>query len=63
VTFDRESCVDYRKLLGEFLPSETSDIVVTVNSGEDEYASWRWDRDAEEKLHPGVSRAWESQTG
>jgi type I restriction enzyme, R subunit len=50
-------------LLGEFLPSETSDIVVTVNSGEDEYASWRWDRDAEEKLHPGVSRAWESQTG
>jgi type I restriction enzyme R subunit len=50
VTFDRESCVAYKKALDEFLPPETSDIVMTVNSGEDEYAPWRRDRDAEEKL-------------
>ena len=50
VTFDRESCVAYKKALDEFLPSEMSDIVMTVNSGESEYARWRRDRDAEEKL-------------
>ena len=50
VTFDRESCVAYKKALDELLPPETSDIVMTVNSGEDEYAAWRRDRDAEEKL-------------
>jgi len=50
VTFDRESCVAYKKALDEFLPPEASDIVMTVNSGEDEYATWRRDRDAEEKL-------------
>ena len=50
VTFDRESCVAYKKALDEFLPPETSDIVMTVNSGEDDYAPWRRDRDAEEKL-------------
>lgn len=50
VTFDRESCVAYKKALDEFLPAEVSDIVMTVNSGEDEYAPWRRDRDAEEKL-------------
>ena len=50
VTFDRESCVAYKKALDEFLPPETSDIVMTVNSGEDEYAPWRRDRDAEERL-------------
>jgi type I restriction enzyme R subunit len=50
VTFDRESCVAYKKALDQLLPPETSDIVMTVNSGEDEYAAWRRDRDAEEKL-------------
>ncbi len=50
VTFDRESCVLYKKALDEHLPPETSDIVMTVNSGEDEYAPYRRDRDAEEKL-------------
>lgn len=50
VTFDRESCVLYKKELDKHLPPETSDIVMTVNSGEDEYAAWRRDRDAEEKL-------------
>ena len=38
VTFDRESCVLYKKALDEHLPPEMSDIVMTVNSGEDEYA-------------------------
>ena len=50
VTFDRESCVLYKKALDEYLPPEMSDIVMTVNSGEDEYSAYRRDRDAEEKL-------------
>ena len=50
VTFDRESCVLYKKALDEFLSPAASDIVMTVNSGEDEYAAYRRDRDAEEKL-------------
>ena len=50
VTFDREACVLYKRALDELLPPETSDIVMTVNSGEDQYAEWRRDRDAEEKL-------------
>ena len=50
VTLDRESCVAYKKALDELLPPETSDIVMTVNSGEDEYGAWRRDRDAEERL-------------
>jgi type I restriction enzyme R subunit len=50
VALDREACVLYKKALDELLPTETSEIVMTVNSGEDEYAAWRRDRDAEEKL-------------
>jgi type I restriction enzyme R subunit len=50
VTFDRESCVLYKKALDEYLPADVSDIVMTVNSGEDEYVPYRRDRDAEEKL-------------
>jgi type I restriction enzyme R subunit len=50
VTFDRESCLLYKQALDEYLPSEMSDIVMTVNSGEDDYAPYRRDRDAEEKL-------------
>ena len=50
MTFDRESCVLYKQALDEHLPPEVSDIVMTVNSGEDEYAPYRRDRDAEEKL-------------
>ncbi len=50
VTFDRESCVLYKKALDEYLPAEVSDIVMTVNSGETEYAAYNRDRDAEEKL-------------
>ena len=50
VTFDRESCMLYKKALDEYLPPEFSDIVMTVNSGEDEYAPFRRERDAEEQL-------------
>jgi type I restriction enzyme R subunit len=50
VTFDRESCVLYKKALDEYLPPEVSDIVMTVNSGETEYASFRRERETEEKL-------------
>lgn len=50
VTFDRESCVLYKKALDEYLPPEVSDIVMTVNSGEEEYAPYRREREAEEKL-------------
>ncbi len=50
VTFDRQSCVLYKQELDRHLPPEASDIVMSVNSGEDEYADFRRDRDAEEKL-------------
>ena len=50
VTFDRASCLLYKQALDEYLPPETSDIVMTVNSGETEYAPFRRERDAEEKL-------------
>jgi type I restriction enzyme R subunit len=50
VTFDRESCVLYKHALDQHVPPEMSDIVMTVNSGENEYAAYRRDRDAEEKL-------------
>ena len=50
VTFDRQSCVLYKQELDRHLPPEASDIVMSVSSGEDEYADFRRDRDAEEKL-------------
>jgi type I restriction enzyme, R subunit len=50
VTFDRESCVLYKNGLDEYLPPEVSDIVMTVSGGETEYAPFRRERDAEEKL-------------
>jgi len=50
VTFDRESCVLYKRALDQHLPPEVSAIVMTVNSGETEYAEHDLDRDAEEKL-------------
>jgi len=50
VTYDRESCLLYKKALDQYLPPETSDIVMSVNSGEDDYAPYRRDRDAEERL-------------
>jgi type I restriction enzyme R subunit len=50
VTFDRQSCVLYKQELDRHLAPEASDIVMSVNSGEEEYADFRRDRDAEEKL-------------
>lgn len=50
VTFDRESCLLYKQELDKLLPPEVSDVVISVNSGEDQYAAFKRDRDAEEKL-------------
>lgn len=50
VTFDREACVLYKRALDKLLPPEMSDIVMTVGGGEDQYAAWRRERDAEERL-------------
>ena len=50
VTFDRQSCLLYKQELDKYLPSEISDVVISVNSGEPEYGPYKRDRDAEEKL-------------
>ncbi len=50
VTFDRESCLLYKRELDRHLPPEFSDIVMSVGTGEEDYAPYRRDRDAEEKL-------------
>ena len=50
VTFDRQSCLLYKQELDKHLPPETSEVVISVNSGETEYAPYKRDRDAEEKL-------------
>lgn len=50
VTFDRESCLLYKQELDRHLPPEVSDVVISVNSGEPEYAAFKRDRDAEDKL-------------
>ena len=50
VAYDREACVLYKQALDRVLPAEMSDIVMTVDGGEDEYAAYRRDRDAEERL-------------
>lgn len=50
VTFDRESCLLYKHALDQHLSPDVSDIVMTVNSGESEYADYNRDRDQEEKL-------------
>ena len=50
VTFDRQSCLLYKQELDKHLSPETSEVVISVNSGESEYAPYKRDRDAEEKL-------------
>ena len=50
VTFDRESCLLYKQAIDQHLAPEVSDIVMSVNSGEDDYAPYRRERDAEETL-------------
>ena len=50
VTFDRESCFLYKQAIDQHLAPEVSDVVMSVNSGEDDYAPYRRERDAEETL-------------
>ncbi len=50
VTFDRESCVLYKQALDQHLAPEVSDIVMSVNSGEESYVPYRRARDVEKKL-------------
>ena len=51
VTFDRECCDLYKKEIDRITEDpEMSAVVMSVNSGEEEYASYRRDKDAEEKL-------------
>ena len=51
VTFDRECCDLYKKEIVRITEDpEMSAVVMSVNSGEEEYASYRRDKDAEEKL-------------
>jgi type I restriction enzyme R subunit len=51
VTFDRECCHLYKKALDEITEDpEMTDVVMSVNSGETQYAAYQRDRDAEEKL-------------
>ncbi len=50
VTFDREACVLYKSEMDKLLPREASDIVMTVNSGEDEYSAYRRTKTDEEQL-------------
>jgi type I restriction enzyme, R subunit len=50
VTFDRESCLQYKQALDTLLPEEASDIVMTVNSGEHEYKQYDRKKEEEEKL-------------
>ena len=50
VTIDREACVLYKKALDQHLPPEVSELVISVGSGEADYAPYKLDRDQEEKL-------------
>lgn len=50
VTIDREACILYKKSLDEHLPAESSAVVVSVGSGETDYAPYKLDREQEEKL-------------
>ena len=50
VTYDRESCVLFKKELDDHLPPEFSDIVMTVKTREKEYRPYDRNRDEEELL-------------
>ena len=53
VTYDQESCLLYKAALDKHLPSEASEIVISVSGKEREderYRPLKRDRDAEEKL-------------
>jgi len=50
VAFDREACVLYKRVMDEILPTEASDVVMTVNAGESTYREYDRGKDEEEKL-------------
>ena len=50
VTLDRETCLLYKEALDRYLPPEMSEVVISVNSGEERYAPYRRDRQQEEEL-------------
>ncbi len=50
VTFDRQSCLQYKQELDKLLPPEASDIVMTVSPGESEYKRYDRKKEDEEKL-------------
>lgn len=50
VTFDRQSCLQYKQELDTLLPPEASDIVMTVSPGESEYKPYDRRKEEEEKL-------------
>lgn len=51
VTFDRECCVLYKKVMDELVGPEASAIVMHTQGGKsDEYAKWKLVKDEEEKL-------------
>ncbi len=51
VTFDRECCVLYKKVMDELIGPEASAIVMHTTGGKsDEFAEWKLSKDEEEKL-------------
>jgi len=50
VTFDRASCLAYKKEIDKLLPEQASEIVMTVNSGEPDFKKFDRSRDEEEKI-------------
>lgn len=50
VTFEHQRCVLFKKALDKHRPAQVSDIVISVNDSEDEYAAYRWDSDVKMKL-------------
>lgn len=51
VTFDRECCVLYKKVMDTLISPDVSAIVMHTQGGKaDAFAAWKLDKDAEEKL-------------
>ena len=51
VTFDRECCVLYKKIMDELIGPEASAIVMHTQGGKsDEHAAWKLSKDEEERL-------------
>lgn len=50
VAFDRESCLAYKQQMDKYLPAEASEIVMTVNSREEQYKPFDRSKDEEERI-------------